>query len=71
MSALIIFIVAAAAILAGAVLGMLVGHIRAAQRIEGLRVALTEATTTRRRAPCAPSPKAVAGFLKRAPSSRF
>ena len=45
MSALIIFIVAAAALLAGAVLGMLVGHIRAAQRIEGLRVALTVAQT--------------------------
>jgi DNA recombination protein RmuC len=44
-SALIIFIVAAAALLAGAVLGMLVGHIRAAQRIAGLRVALTEAQT--------------------------
>jgi DNA recombination protein RmuC len=44
-SALIIFIVAAGALLAGAVLGMLVGHIRAAQRIEGLRVALTEAQT--------------------------
>jgi DNA recombination protein RmuC len=44
-SALIIFIVAAAALLAGAVLGMLVGHIRAAQRIEGLRVALTAAQT--------------------------
>jgi DNA recombination protein RmuC len=44
-STLIIFIVAAAAVLAGAVLGMLVGHIRAAQRIEGLRVALTEAQT--------------------------
>ena len=45
MSALIIFIVAAAALLAGAVLGMLVGHIRAAQRIEALRVALTAAQT--------------------------
>lgn len=45
MSALIIFVVAAAALLAGAVLGMLVGHIRAAQRIEGLRVALTAAQT--------------------------
>ncbi len=45
MSTLIIFIVAAAALLAGAVLGMLVGHIRAAQRIEGLRVALTAAQT--------------------------
>lgn len=45
MSALIIFIVAAAALLAGAVLGMLVGHIRGAQRIEGLRVALTAAQT--------------------------
>jgi DNA recombination protein RmuC len=44
-SALIIFIVAAAALLAGAVLGMLVGHIRAAQRIEALRVALTAAQT--------------------------
>ena len=45
MSAFIIFIVATAALLAGAVLGMLVGHIRAAQRIAGLRVALTEAQT--------------------------
>jgi DNA recombination protein RmuC len=45
MSTLIIFVVAAAALLAGAVLGMLVGHIRAAQRIEALRVALTEAQT--------------------------
>ncbi len=45
MSALVIFTVAAAALLAGAVLGMLVGHIRAAQRIEGLRVALTAAQT--------------------------
>jgi len=44
-SAFIIFIVATAALLAGAVLGMLVGHIRAAQRIAGLRVALTEAQT--------------------------
>jgi DNA recombination protein RmuC len=44
-SALVIFTVAAAALLAGAVLGMLVGHIRAAQRIEGLRVALTAAQT--------------------------
>ena len=45
MSTLIILIVAAAALLAGTVLGMLVGHIRAAQRIEGLRVALTAAQT--------------------------
>jgi DNA recombination protein RmuC len=44
-STLIILIVAAAALLAGTVLGMLVGHIRAAQRIEGLRVALTAAQT--------------------------
>ncbi len=45
MSTLVIFAVALAALLAGAVLGMLVGHIRAALRIEGLRVALAEAQT--------------------------
>lgn len=45
MSTLLILAVALAALLAGAVLGMLVGHIRAAQRIEGLRVALVEAQT--------------------------
>jgi len=45
MSTLLILAVALAALLAGAVLGMLVGHIRAAQRIEGLRIALVEAQT--------------------------
>jgi DNA recombination protein RmuC len=37
--------VIAAALLAGVVLGMLAGHIRAAQRIETLRIALTAAQT--------------------------
>ncbi|HEY8051796.1 MAG TPA: DNA recombination protein RmuC [Steroidobacteraceae bacterium] len=45
MSTLILFIVIAAALLAGVVLGMLAGHIRAAQRIETLRIALTAAQT--------------------------
>jgi DNA recombination protein RmuC len=44
-STLIIFTLAAAALLAGAVLGMLVGHIRAAHRIEELRIALAAAQT--------------------------
>ncbi|HEY7929521.1 MAG TPA: DNA recombination protein RmuC, partial [Steroidobacteraceae bacterium] len=45
MSTLILFMVIAAALLAGVVLGMLAGHIRAAQRIETLRIALTAAQT--------------------------
>ncbi|MFI4880258.1 MAG: DNA recombination protein RmuC [Steroidobacterales bacterium] len=45
MSTLILLIVIAAALLAGVVLGMLAGHIRAAQRIETLRIALTAAQT--------------------------
>ena len=40
-----LFTVAVAALLAGAVLGMLFGHIRAAQRIETLRIALVAAQT--------------------------
>jgi DNA recombination protein RmuC len=44
-STLILLIVIAAALLAGVVLGMLAGHIRAAQRIETLRIALTAAQT--------------------------
>jgi DNA recombination protein RmuC len=44
-STLIIVTLAAAALLAGAVLGMLVGHIRAAHRIEELRIALAAAQT--------------------------
>ena len=45
MSTLLILVVAVAALLAGVVLGMLVGHIRAAQRIEALRVGLAAAQT--------------------------
>jgi len=44
-STLIIFTLAAAALLAGAVLGMLVGHIRTAHRIAELRIALAAAQT--------------------------
>jgi DNA recombination protein RmuC len=44
-STLIILTAALAALLAGAVLGMLIGHIRAASRIEALRVELAAAQT--------------------------
>jgi DNA recombination protein RmuC len=44
-STFVILIVALAALLAGAVLGTLVGHIRAAQRIETLRIELAAART--------------------------
>ena len=43
MSASFIYIIAAAALLTGALLGALLSHIRGAQRIEALRVQLTEA----------------------------
>jgi DNA recombination protein RmuC len=43
-NALLIWVVAAAALLTGAVLGILVGHLRAAGRIEALRVQLAAVT---------------------------
>ena len=43
MSASFIYIVAAAALLTGSLLGALVSHVRGARRIESLRVQLTEA----------------------------